>query len=160
MWATSLAGKPLRNFGSLNLVVAINAGFYKIVVSNPCRSPSPAAVAQADRTGSSRALLRLPLQQPGLHSNLRSRCLTPAPIRVNSINNPKDVGSIKNVVYSLANLFDFALPCRHQQLRRRVGPRQHHARLGHGAVDTLFPGVDGITRFGAPGWRSDHRRRH
>jgi len=71
----------------------------------------------------------------------------PGVASVNSINNPLDPGVILGVAYSLANPFDFSSP---------VITSSYIGGLGlstmpgwYGAADTLFPGVDGITRFGA-----------
>ncbi len=72
----------------------------------------------------------------------------PGSSSVNSINNPKDPGSIKSLSYSLANPFDFAYPVVNNNY---VGGLGLGATLAgwYGAADTVFPGVDGITRFGA-----------
>ena len=71
----------------------------------------------------------------------------PGSSSVNSINNPMDPGSINGLTYSLANPFDFTFP---------VIGGNYLGGLGlstlpgwYGAADTTFPGVDGITRFGA-----------
>ena len=67
---------------------------------------------------------------------------------VNSINNPQVPGSINGISYSLANPFDFAYPLISSSY---VGgwPCRDSMPGWYGAADTLFPGVDGITRFGA-----------
>jgi len=66
---------------------------------------------------------------------------------VNSINNPLDPGSIDGQAYSLANPFDFTFPV---ITSGYVGGLGLPAMAGwYGAADTNYPGVDGITRFGA-----------
>lgn len=66
---------------------------------------------------------------------------------VNSINNPLDVGSINGISYSLANPFDFTYPVITSSY---VGGLGLASMPGwYGATDTLYAGVDGITRFGA-----------
>ncbi|MDB6021665.1 MAG: hypothetical protein JWQ04_1522, partial [Pedosphaera sp.] len=67
---------------------------------------------------------------------------------VNSINNPLDPGSIKNLSYSLANPFDFAFPVINSSYVGGLG-LSNTMPGWYGAADTLFTGVDGITRFGA-----------
>lgn len=75
----------------------------------------------------------------------------PGGVSVNSINNPKDPGSINGVAYSLANPFDFTYPV---IATSYVGGLSLSSMKGwYGAADTLanavYPGNDGITRFGA-----------
>ncbi len=67
---------------------------------------------------------------------------------VNSINNPMDVGSINGLSYSLANPFDFTYPVITSSFVGGLG-LSNTMPGWYGAADTTFPGVDGITRFGA-----------
>jgi hypothetical protein len=67
---------------------------------------------------------------------------------VNSINNPLDPGSIDGVSYSLANPFDFAYPVIQNSFVGGLG-LSNTMPGWYGAADALYPGVDGITRFGA-----------
>ena len=71
----------------------------------------------------------------------------PGGVSVNSFNNPGDPGNLNGVAYSLANPFDFNYPV---ILQSYVGGLGLSALKGwYGAADTLYTGVDGITRFGA-----------
>jgi hypothetical protein len=75
----------------------------------------------------------------------------PSGVSVNSFNNPGNPGIINGVAYSLANPFDFNYPVINNSY---VGGLGLSALKGwYGAADTLanavFPGVGGITRFGA-----------
>ena len=128
-----------------NLAVATNAGFYKIVVSNPAGSVT-SAVAQLT------VLVPPPLSSVSYSNQVYVQTFDslpdPGTNSVNSINNPKDVGSIKGVVYSLANPFDFAFPVVTSSFVGGLG-LSNTMPGWYGAADTLFPGVDGITRFGA-----------
>lgn len=66
---------------------------------------------------------------------------------VNSFNNPLNVGELDGVAYSLANPFDFTYPV---ITSGYVGGLGLTNMVGwYGAADTLYPGVNGITRFGA-----------
>ena len=67
---------------------------------------------------------------------------------VNSINNPKDPGSINGVAYSLGNPFDFSYPIISGSYVGGLG-LSNSMPGWYGAADTTFPGVDGITRFAA-----------
>jgi hypothetical protein len=67
---------------------------------------------------------------------------------VNSINNPQDPGSIDGISYSLANPFDFAYPVINSSYVGGLG-LSNTMPGWYGAADTLYVGVDGITRFGA-----------
>ena len=67
---------------------------------------------------------------------------------VNSINNPKDPGSIDGNAYSLANPFDFAYPIITTSDAGGLGLANTMPGW-YGAADTLFTGVVGISRFGA-----------
>ena len=67
---------------------------------------------------------------------------------VNSINNPQDPGSIAGLSYSLANPFDFAYPVINSSYVGGLG-LSNTMPGWYGAADMLFPGVDGISRFGA-----------
>ena len=71
----------------------------------------------------------------------------PGGVSVNSINNPLDNGTINGLAYSLANPFDFTYPVINNSY---VGGLGLSTMKGwYGAADTLYAGVDGITRFGA-----------
>jgi len=71
----------------------------------------------------------------------------PGATSVNSINNPKDSGNINGNAYSLANPFDFAYPI---IVNSYVGGLGLSKMPGwYGVADTLYTGVDGISRFGA-----------
>jgi len=67
---------------------------------------------------------------------------------VNSINNPGDPGSINGIAYSLANPFDFAYPVTSSSYVGGLG-LSNTMPGWYGAADLLYPGVGGITRFGA-----------
>ncbi|MGO9585900.1 MAG: immunoglobulin domain-containing protein [Limisphaerales bacterium] len=71
----------------------------------------------------------------------------PGGVSVNSINNPLDPGSINGLAYSLANPFDFTYPVINNSYLGGLGLSQ--MKGWYGAADTLYTGVDGITRFGA-----------
>lgn len=122
-----------------------DAGSYKIVVSNGGGSVT-----------SSVATLTV-LTPPPLSSVAYSNQLyvqnfdslpDPGSNSINSINNPQDVGSINGIAYSLANPFDFTYPVITSSYVGGLG-LSNTMRGWYGAADTLFPGVDGITRFGA-----------
>lgn len=66
---------------------------------------------------------------------------------VNSINNPLNPGNIDGVAYSLANPFDFTYPVINSGYVGGLGLAS--MKGWYGAADTLYPGVNGITRFGA-----------
>jgi len=73
---------------------------------------------------------------------------------VNSVNNPLDVGSINGVSYSLANPFDFAYPVVNNNYIGGLGLTNLSGWYGSAATNdptsgAYWPGVDGITRFGA-----------
>ena len=122
-----------------------NAGFYKIVVSNPAGYVT-SSVAQLS------VLVPPPLSSVRYSNQIYVQTFDslpdPGTNSVNSINNPKDVGSIKGVVYSLANPFDFAYPVITSSFVGGLG-LSNTMPGWYGAADTLFNGVDGITRFGA-----------
>lgn len=71
----------------------------------------------------------------------------PGGASVNSINNPMDPGTINGITYSLANPFDFTYPVINNSFVGGLGLAKMQG--WYGAADTLFAGVDGITRFGA-----------
>src|ERR1019366_7311702 len=71
----------------------------------------------------------------------------PGGVSVNSINNPLDAGTINGVAYSLANPFDFTYPVINNSYIGGLGLSKMQG--WYGAADTLYTGVDGITRFGA-----------
>jgi hypothetical protein len=70
---------------------------------------------------------------------------------VNSFNNPLDPGQLNGLAYSLANPFDFAYPVINNSYIGGLGLSKGSTNLDgwYGAADTLYPGVGGITRFGA-----------
>ncbi|HEX4119014.1 MAG TPA: immunoglobulin domain-containing protein, partial [Verrucomicrobiae bacterium] len=130
---------------TINPVGYSDAGSYTLVISNPGGSttsqvatltvlapPPPSYIGYSNQLYVQNFNS---LQDPGSNS-------------VNSINNPKDAGSIDGNAYSLANPFDFAYPIITSSYAGGLG-------LGatmpgwYGAADTLYVGVDGITRFGA-----------
>ncbi|MDB6065049.1 MAG: hypothetical protein JWR26_1257 [Pedosphaera sp.] len=71
----------------------------------------------------------------------------PGGVSVNSINNTLDPGAINGIAYSLANPFDFNYPVINNSYVGGLGLSKLQG--WYGAADTLFTGVDGITRFGA-----------
>ena len=71
----------------------------------------------------------------------------PGGVSVNSINNPLDAGTVNGVAYSLANPFDFTFPVINNSYIGGLGLSKMQG--WYGAADTLYSGVDGITRFGA-----------
>jgi hypothetical protein len=70
---------------------------------------------------------------------------------VNSFNNPLYPGQLNGLAYSLANPFDFAYPVINNSYIGGLGLSTGSANLSgwYGAADTLYPGVGGLTRFGA-----------
>ena len=84
----------------------------------------------------------------------------PGGVSVNSINNPKDPGTISGVAYSLANPFDFAYPVITTSYVGGLGFSTGATNMNgwYGAADTNTADAgspDGITRFGAqPGDQS------
>jgi hypothetical protein len=72
----------------------------------------------------------------------------PGGASVNSINNPKDPGFINGVAYSLANPFDFTYPVVINSYAGGLG-LTNKMQGWYGSADTMYAGVDGITRFGA-----------
>ncbi len=130
---------------TFNGAASTNAGFYRIVVSNPAGSVT-SSVAQLT------VLVPPPLSSVFYSNQVYLQTFDslpdPGSNSVNSINNPKDVGSIKGVVYSLANPFDFAFPVVTSSFVGGLG-LSNSMPGWYGAADTLFAGVDGITRFGA-----------
>ncbi|MGA2540315.1 MAG: immunoglobulin domain-containing protein [Verrucomicrobiota bacterium] len=121
-----------------------DAGSYKIVVSNGAGSVTSQVATVT--------VLVPPAHSYVAYSNqfyLQTFDSLPDPgsNSVNSINNPMDPGSINGISYSLANPFDFTYPVITSSF---VGGLGLATMPGwYGAADTLFPGVDGITRFGA-----------
>jgi hypothetical protein len=71
----------------------------------------------------------------------------PGGASVNSINNPQDPGAINGIAYSLANPFDFTYPVINNSYVGGLGLSKLQG--WYGAADTMYLGVDGITRFGA-----------
>jgi len=124
-----------------------DAGYYYIVISNP-----------GGYVTSSVALVTI-LVPPPLSSVSYSNQLyfqtfdtlpDPGAVSVNSINNPKDSGTINGIAYSLANPFDFTYPVINTSY---VGGLALSKMNGwYGSADTnaaANPQEDGITRFGA-----------
>lgn len=122
-----------------------DAGSYSVVFSNPGGSvtsqvatvtvlvpPAPSFVGYSNQTYVQNFNS---LPDPGSNS-------------VNSINNPLDPGTIGANAYSLANPFDFAYPVINSSYVGGLGLSNTMAGW-YGAADTLYPGVDGISRFGA-----------
>jgi hypothetical protein len=122
-----------------------NAGFYKLVVSNPAGFVT-STVAQVQ------VLVPPPLSSASYSNQVYVQTFDslpdPGTNSVNSFNNPNDPGSLNGVVYSLANPFDFAFPVINNNFVGGLG-LSNTMPGWYGAADTLFPGVDGITRFGA-----------
>jgi hypothetical protein len=129
----------------INPVGLADAGFYKIVVSNPAGSVT-SSVAQVQ------VLTPPPLSSVPYSNQVYVQTFDslpdPGSNSVNSINNPMDVGSINGVSYSLADPFDFAFPVINNNFVGGLG-LSNTMPGWYGAADLLFPGVDGITRFGA-----------
>lgn len=75
----------------------------------------------------------------------------PGGVSVNSINNPLDSGTINGVAYSLANPFDFDYPIIVNSYVGGLGLSQMQGWYGAAdtAINAVYAGVDGITRFGA-----------
>jgi hypothetical protein len=125
--------------------VLTNNGFYKEIISNPAGSVT-STVAQLQ------VLVPPPLSSVSYSNQVYVQTFDslpdPGSNSINSINNPKDFGSINNVFYSLANPFDFAYPVVNNNFVGGLG-LSNSMPGWYGAADTLFPGVDGITRFGA-----------
>ena len=89
------------------------------------------------------------LPDPGTAGIAKNGTATGNGASVNSINNPKDIGPLNGVFYSLANPFDFAYPVIGNSYLGGLGLGS--AMPGwYGCADTnSADGVDGITRFGA-----------
>jgi hypothetical protein len=130
---------------TINPVTNSDAGSYTLVISNPGGSvtsqvavltvlapPPPSYVAYSNQVYFQNFNS---LPDPGSNS-------------VNSINNPKDPGSIDGIAYSLANPFDFAYPVITSSFLGGLGLASTMPGW-YGAADTLFTGVVGITRFAA-----------
>lgn len=130
---------------TINPASSSDAGSYHIVISNGGGSVTSSVATVT-------VLIPPPLSFVGYSNQVYVQNFDslpdPGSNSVNSINNPKDPGSIKGVAYSLANPFDFAYPVITSSF---VGGLGLSNTLGgwYGAADTLFAGVDGITRFGA-----------
>ena len=119
---------------------------YKIVVSNPGGSVTSSVATVTVLVPPPHSSVGL--QQPGLYVQNFDSLPDPGSNSVNSINNPMDPGSINGVSYSLANPFDFAYPVITSSYVGGLG-LSNTMPGWYGAADTMFPGVDGITRFGA-----------
>jgi hypothetical protein len=130
---------------TINPAALGDAGSYKIVVSNPGGSVTSAVATVTVLVPPAHSFVSYSNQ---LYLQNFNSLPDPGSNSVNSINNPMDPGSIGTNAYSLANPFDFAYPVINGSF---VGGLGLSNTLGgwYGAADTVFPGVDGITRFGA-----------
>ncbi len=122
-----------------------DAGSYKLVVSNPAGSVTSSVATVT-------VLVPPPLSSVAYSNQIYVQNFDslpdPGSNSVNSINNPLDAGNIKGVAYSLANPFDFAYPVINNSYVGGLGLSNTMSGW-YGAADTLYTGVDGITRFGA-----------
>jgi Immunoglobulin I-set domain len=122
-----------------------DAGSYHIVVSNPAGSVTSSVATVT-------VLIPPPLSSVAYSNQIYMQNFDslpdPGSNSVNSINNPKDAGSINGLAYSLANPFDFAYPVINSSYVGGLG-LSNTMPGWYGAADTLYPGVDGITRFAA-----------
>ena len=130
---------------TINPAALTDAGSFKLVVSNPGGSVTSSVATVT--------VLVPPAHSSVAYSNqlyLQNFNSLPDPgsNSVNSINNPMDPGTIGTNAYSLANPFDFAYPIINGSYVGGLGLSNTLAGW-YGAADTVFPGVDGITRFGA-----------
>ncbi len=92
------------------------------------------------------------LPDPGTAGIAANGTASASGVSVNSINNPKDAGTINGLAYSLASPFDFAYPVILTSYIGGLGLSTGTTNMNgwYGAADTnLADGVDGITRFGA-----------
>ena len=130
---------------TISPVATNDAGSYKLVISNP-------AGGSTSQVATITVLVPPALSFVGYSNQVYFQNFNslpdPGSNSVNSINNPGDPGSVKNVSYSLANPFDFAYPVVNNNYVGGLGLGSTMAGW-YGAADTLFPGVVGITRFGA-----------
>ncbi len=134
---------------TINPANAGDAGPYKIVISNPGGSVTSSVATVT-------VLVPPPLSQVSYSNQVYLQNFDslpdPGSNSVNSFNNPMDPGSIATATftnaYSLANPFDFTYPVINQSFVGGLG-LSNTMQGWYGAADTLFPGVDGITRFGA-----------
>jgi hypothetical protein len=130
---------------SINPAAAGDSGPYTVVISNGGGSvtssvatvtvltpPAPSYVAYSNQVYTQNFNS---LPDPGSNS-------------VNSINNPMNPGSIDGIAYSLANPFDFAYPIINNNYVGGLGLSNTMSGW-YGAADTLYVGVQGITRFAA-----------
>ena len=128
-----------------------DAGHYYIVYSNPGGSVTSAV-----------ALVTIAIPPPHSFVSYTNQIYLqtfdglpdPGGVSVNSINNPKDPGTINGVAYSLANPFDFAYPVILTSFVGGLGLSTGANNLNgwYGAADTNNADAgppDGITRFGA-----------
>lgn len=130
---------------TINPAALSDAGSFKLVVSNPAGSVTSSVATVT-------VLVPPPLSSVAYSNQLYVQNFDslpdPGSNSVNSINNPQDVGSINGVSYSLANPFDFAYPVINGSYVGGLG-LSNTMPGWYGAADTLYAGVDGITRFGA-----------
>ena len=122
-----------------------DSGPYKVVISNGGGSVT-SQVAMVS------VLIPPPLSFVGYSNQLYLQNFDslpdPGSNSVKSLNNPMDPGSIDGLAYSLANPFDFTYPVITSDFVGGLG-LTNTMQGWYGAADTLFPGVDGISRFGA-----------
>ncbi len=134
---------------TINPAALGDAGSYKIVVSNPGGSVTSAVATVTVLVPPAHSFVSYSNQ---LYLQNFNSLPDPGSNSVNSFNNPMDPGTITTATatnsYSLANPFDFAYPVINGSY---VGGLGLSNTLGgwYGCADTVFPGVDGITRFGA-----------
>ena len=129
---------------SIAASITNDAGYYYIVVSNPGGSVTSAVALVT-------ILVPPPLSSVSYSNQLYLQTFDSLPdpggVSVNSINNPQDPGSINGLAYSLANPFDFTYPVINTSYVGGLGLSKMNG--WYGSADTLYTGVDGITRFGA-----------
>ncbi len=130
---------------TINPAATNDAGSYKVVVSNPGGSFTSQVATVTVLTPPPHSFVAYSNQ---IYLQNFDSLPDPGTNSVNSINNPQDVGNINGVAYSLANPFDFAYPVITASYIGGLG-LSNTMKGWYGAADTLFAGVDGITRFGA-----------
>ncbi|HEX3799417.1 MAG TPA: immunoglobulin domain-containing protein [Verrucomicrobiae bacterium] len=122
-----------------------DAGSYKLVISNGGGSVTSSVATVT-------VLIPPPLSSVAYSNQVYVQNFDslpdPGTNSVNSFNNPQDPGSINGISYSLANPFDFSFPVINSSFVGGLG-LSNTMPGWYGAADTTFPGVDGITRFGA-----------
>jgi hypothetical protein len=142
------AGEFSGTTSSTLMITGVSSGdaaSYKLVVSNPAGSVT-------SQVATVTVLVPPALSYVGYSNQIYLQTFDslpdPGSNSVNSINNPKDAGSIGINSYSLANPFDFAYPVITSSYVGGLG-LSNSLPGWYGAADTLFAGVDGISRFGA-----------